>query len=67
MKTEKTRYLKVSQVAEKLNCDERTIRNLMAEKALGYVKIGPKIIRIREDQLGKYLNNQTVNSHADRA
>jgi excisionase family DNA binding protein len=46
-------------VAKQLNCTVRTVQNLRDRGEIEFVRIG-RLIRYTEQQLGNYLDKQTV-------
>lgn len=56
--------LTLDQAAARLNCSNRTVRRLIADGELGYVRAAGKRV-VREDQLTAYLGRNTVPAYHD--
>ena len=54
------------QVATLLNCSLRTVHNLIAIKAIPYVRIG-RAVRIRPEAVTAYIESSTVKAFQRRA
>lgn len=57
-------YMTVAQAAEKLQVSKKTILRRIADGSLSSHRIGPQTIRIKEEDLDKYLNSKRQGGNA---
>ena len=57
--------LSVSDVAERLNLSEKTIRNMIDAGHLKAFKFG-RVFRISEEQLQEFINNAKTGEHTEK-
>lgn len=50
-------YYTINQVAEKLQVNQRTVRQWIADKQIKITRVGKKSVRISESQLKEYLES----------
>ncbi|MBU7583160.1 MAG: helix-turn-helix domain-containing protein [Nostoc sp. TH1S01] len=55
---EKSQLLTTHEIAEILRVHQRTVQRWISSNRLKAIKVGPKILRVRQQDLNEFLENQ---------
>lgn len=58
---ENSQLLTTNEIAEILRVHQRTVQRWISSNRLKAIKVGPKILRVRQQDLNEFLENQNRN------